>query len=219
VSADLAASDPSIRDPSARAELPRAWTFEAREMGKFALAKTPRPWNWIELDQAEAEVVWRLLGDFVAFVNRRYVERVEQTIPPCWAEHGALVEELTTLCWARWHAFEGEEGTVGGAQFWHSYTLPMFLERMGRWLGPDRLVKCQNGKHEDRVVEDPLAAVEWEARTATIERLDVELRRPPRRPPAPGGPPPSPPAGADESASGNGATPTLRVLGEATASE
>ena len=96
-------------------------------------------------------MVWRLLGDFVAFVNRRYVERAEQTIPPCWAEHGALVEELTTLCWARWHAFEGEEGTVGGAQFWHSYTLPMFLERMGRWLGPDRLVKCQNGKHEDRV--------------------------------------------------------------------
>lgn len=160
---------------STRSELPRAWSFEARgERVVFNMAST-RPWNWIEFDREEAATMWRILKEFVAFLNRRYVERAEQTIPPCWAEHGALVEELTTLFWARWHAFETEDATVGGAQFWHNHSMPQFLERMPRWLGPDRLHKCQAGKHAECLLEEP--PLEWENKTAAIGNLDI-LERP-----------------------------------------
>ncbi len=48
-------------------------------------------------------------------------------MPPRWAAHGALVEELTTLMWARWPAFEGPAATPEAAQTWHTYYLPGFL--------------------------------------------------------------------------------------------
>jgi len=199
--------------PASAGELPRSWSFEARGIREFNLANSARPWNWFELDQREAETMWRVLGDFVAYLNRRYIERQEQTIPPCWAEHGALVEELTTMFWMRWHAFETEESTTGGAQYWHTYVFPGFLERMARWIGPDRLHKCQAGKHETREVVEPAGAEEWEARTAAIAALDLEMRRPVQ--PGRKEPAPAPPAG-DGGGAGplRGSAPTLRVVEE-----
>lgn len=172
---------PSVEGaPREREDLPPCWTFDARGMGFVNLADTPRPWNWIALNKVEAGEVWSLLGDFVAFFNGRYAERQEQTIPPCWAEHGWLVEEMTTLCWARWHAFEGEDASIGGAQFWHSYTLPMFLDRMAKWIGSDRLRKCQAGNHATEPRSLPAQNEDWTWRVGKIARLDLDLRRAPR---------------------------------------
>ena len=123
----------------------------------------------------------RSSSEFVAFLNRRYVERAEQRVPPCWAEHGALVEELTTLYLARWQAFESRDGSVGGAQFFHSQTLPGFLDRMTRWISPDRLRKCQAGRHEPRVLDEPVEASAWEFRRHEIAAADLALRQPARR--------------------------------------
>jgi hypothetical protein len=158
--------------------LPRAWRFDARSMEAFELV-TPRPWNWLELDDVDAAQLWRILEEFVTYFNARYVERAEQLVPPCWAFHGALVEELTTLCWARYHAFESGAGSVGGAQFWHTYSTPGFIDRMTRWVGPDRLRKCQAGKHEEVDVPEPTNALEWEAERRRIARDDGDLRKPP----------------------------------------
>jgi len=129
----------------------------------------------MELDAEDADKLFAILSGFVSYFNARYGERPEQRIPPCWAEHGALVEELTTLFWARWHAFESSHGSIGGAQYWHSYTLPSFYERMRGWLGSG-LVACQHGRHRD--VEDvPIGTARaWELRTEVIASLDFVRR-------------------------------------------
>ena len=97
----------TIVDPAERDEVPRCWTGEARGFaGRFSFSSATRPWNWMELDAEDADKLFTLLSGFVSYFNARYGQCPEQRIPPCWAEHGALVEELTTLFWARWHAFE-----------------------------------------------------------------------------------------------------------------
>ncbi len=166
----------TIVDPAERDEVPRCWTGEARGLaGRFSFSSSTRPWNWMELDAEDADQLFALLSGFVSYFNARYGERPEQRIPPCWAEHGALVEELTTLFWARWHAFESPHGSIGGAQYWHSYTLPSFYEHMRGWLGSG-LVSCEHGYHRD--VEDrPVATARaWELRTEAIASLDFVRR-------------------------------------------
>jgi hypothetical protein len=166
----------TIVDPAERDEVPRCWTSEARGFaGRFSFSSATRPWNWMELDAEDADKLFALLSGFVAYFNARYGQCPEQRIPPCWAEHGALVEELTTLFWARWHAFESPHASIGGAQYWHSYTLPSFYERMRGWLG-NGLVACQHGHHRD--VEDrPVGTARaWELRTEVIASLDFVRR-------------------------------------------
>lgn len=156
--------------------LPLAWSFEARSREEFEMASA-RPWNWLELDPDDAARLWPALAEFVVYLNARYIERAEQLIPPCWAEHGALAEELTTLYWARFHAFESEIGTIGGAQFWHNYSLPMFLQRMPRWLGSDRLRKCQSGNHEEIAIDPPRNSAAIALRTRQITEMDCAERQ------------------------------------------
>jgi hypothetical protein len=156
--------------------LPPPWTSVARGPIHFVLPERRRAWNWLDLNEQDANILWRSLGDFVAYLNRRYLERPEHRVPPCWAEHGPLVEELTTLLFARWHAFQSNDASIGGAQFFHTHTLPGFIDRMGQWIGPDRLRRCQAGRHEDRVVEEPAEAGNWEDRCIEIERADVHER-------------------------------------------
>jgi hypothetical protein len=171
-------SPETFLDPALREEVPACWTDEARAIaGTFRFGEGVKPWNWLELDQGEAEKLWALLVTFVAYFNRRSGERADRRIPPCWAEHGPLVEELTTPVFARWHAFESPHGSVGGAQYWHSYTLPGFFERVAGWLG-DELLACQQGRHRD--VEGAPIGTEsaWSVRTEIIGILDVARRCP-----------------------------------------
>jgi len=163
-------------DPALRDEIPACWSDEACTItGVFCFGDRVKPWNWLELDHDEAEKLWSLLIWFVAYFNRRYGERPDKRIPPCWAEHGPIVEELTTLAFARWHAFESPHGTVGGAQYWHSYTLPSFYDRIASWLG-DELLACQQGRHRDR--DDPPLerAASWSARTEVLAIRDIDQR-------------------------------------------
>ena len=166
----------TIVDPAERDEVPRCWTGEARGFAsRFSFSSATRPWNWMELDAEDADKLFALLSGFVAYFNARYADRPEQRIPPCWAEHGALVEELTTLFWARWHAFESPHASIGGAQYWHSYTLPSFYERMRGWLA-NGLVACQHGHHRDVEDRSVGTARAWELRTEVIASLDFVRR-------------------------------------------
>jgi len=88
------------------------------------------------------------LTEFVDYLNGRYAWGTEHTIPPCWAAHGALVEELTTLMWARWSAFEGPGATPEAAQTWHTFFFPGFMARMITWVGRQALGECRAGNHE-----------------------------------------------------------------------
>jgi hypothetical protein len=160
------------------AGLPAAWCAAAREPIAFELPSARRPWNWLEADQAEAATMWRVLAGFVDYLNQRYAERSEQQIPHCWAEHGALVEELTTLFWSRWLAFESAQASVAAAESFNAYSLPGFLERMAHWLGPERLRRCQAGRHEDRMQDDAPTDL-GTPRRSQIACADIALRRPP----------------------------------------
>lgn len=163
-------------DPADRDWIPTCWSDEARSIpGAYRFGDRVRPWNWLELEASEAEKLWSLLFGFVSFFNRRYGESIDHRIPPCWAEHGAIVEELTTLVFARWHAFESPHASIGGAQYWHSYTLPALYGRIRDWLGDD-LLACQQGRHRDHD-DDVLAShASWAARRERISLLDIALR-------------------------------------------
>jgi hypothetical protein len=173
----------SIIDPFPRAggadndALPPAWTFDARgTFEPWQFEAGVRPWNWAELTPGDANQLWVVLEEFVSFFNQRYVERMEQRIPPCWAEHGALVEELTTLCFARWQAYHSDHASIGGALYWHQYSVPGFIDRMARWIGPDRLERCRQGHHEPPTETEPPAGLRWEHRRSLIAASDIEQR-------------------------------------------
>jgi hypothetical protein len=158
-------------------ELPRFWMDAARgSTDHWYFDEGVRPWNWVELGEDDARVLWGVLGEFVAFFNARYVERSEHRIPPCWAEHGCLVEEITTLAFARWQAFFSEHSSIGGAQYWHQYSVPGFVDRIGRWLGPDRLERCQQGLHEEAKDTEPASEQRWYERRQSIITQDCRIR-------------------------------------------
>ena len=89
-----------------------------------------------------------LLEQFVAYFNGRYAWTTDHVIPPCWVLHGALIEEITTLMWSRWSAFESSDATPEAAQAWHTYYLPGFLTRVNIWLGNHAAAECRSGNHQ-----------------------------------------------------------------------
>jgi hypothetical protein len=56
----------------------------------------PLPVCWPSLTDSEEEEAFDALDDWVAWLVDRY-SLDHRTIPPCWAEHGALLEELSAL--------------------------------------------------------------------------------------------------------------------------
>jgi hypothetical protein len=129
---------------------------------------TPKPWNWAGQTDEEAGYLEAALGEFVAFYNTRYAWHKEHTIPPCWAEHGAVIEEITTLMWSRWAAFEGRQASPEAAQMWHSYHLPLFIKRVNTWIGAEAAADCRSGHHQP-------------SRLAAAEPPDGWPATPPRR--------------------------------------
>lgn len=115
----------------------------------------PAGWDWADLDDTEAAYLADALEEFVAFYNARYPWSREQTIPPCWSSHGALVEEITTLMYARWAAFQGPTASVEAAQTWHTYHLPLFISRINTWIGVEAAADCRTGHHQPSRLIDP----------------------------------------------------------------
>jgi hypothetical protein len=105
-------------------------------------------WNWVKREGRDAAALAGLVEEFVEYFNARYAWTTEHLIPPCWTLHGALIEEITTLMWSRWSAFESEDGTPEAAETWHTYYLPGFLARVNSWLGNHAAAECRSGNHE-----------------------------------------------------------------------
>lgn len=116
-----------------------------------------RPVGWDWAAQTDATVIYLAdaLERFVAYFNARYAWTREQTIPPCWAAHGALIEEITTLMWSRWGAFQGELAGPEAAQTWHTYHLPLFCARIATWIGHEAAADCRSGHHQPSRLADP----------------------------------------------------------------
>lgn len=112
------------------------------------MAQEQPPWDWSAQNLEQRAELTRHLTQFVEYFNARYAWNSDQTIPPCWVAHGALIEELTTLMWSRWAAFSGQMGSADAAQTWHTYSLPAFLGRLAYWVGPQTLADCRAGNHQ-----------------------------------------------------------------------
>ena len=133
-----------------------SWSAPARRLPTAGTPDDPDfdvggtwPWDWSAMSRQQAQRMWDRLQGFVAYLNHRYAWDYPQQIPMCWAFHGGLVEELTTLYWSRWAAFSGPDASPDKAQAWHSYCLPPFYGRLAAWCGgPQHLSKCQAGGHE-----------------------------------------------------------------------
>ena len=172
---------PTIADGGDRTDttedetLPACWQPPARELTGIGFGDDVRPWNWTELSEQEADKLWTYLGGFVSFFNARYGERSAHRIPPCWPEHGPLVEEITTLAFARWQAFSSLHASIGGAQYFHAYTLPGFYERLRMWLGSE-LLGCQVGTHRASRPTSDVDAELWAERREEIRDADLWLR-------------------------------------------
>lgn len=106
------------------------------------------PWNWVGRVSSEAKLLGAIAEEFVEYFNARYAWTTDHLIPPCWPLHGALVEEITTLMWSRWSAFQSDEATPEAAQAWHTYYLPGFQARINLWLGSHVAAECRAGNHE-----------------------------------------------------------------------
>jgi hypothetical protein len=122
-------------------------------------------WNWVDRHGEEAAAMAERLHGFVAYFNDRYAWTADHLIPACWARHGALVEEITTLMWSRWSAFESPDATAEAAQSWHTYYLPGFLARVHTWLGSAG-PECRAGHHEPSAIPERRTATAAPARPA-----------------------------------------------------
>jgi hypothetical protein len=109
-------------------------------------------WNWVDRHGQDAAALSGLLGEFIEYFNARYAWTTEHLIPRCWALHGALIEEITTLMWSRWSAFESQDATPEAAEAWHTYYLPGFLARVNMWLGSHAAAECRAGNHEHSAI-------------------------------------------------------------------
>ncbi|MCA0328458.1 MAG: hypothetical protein LCI03_00980 [Actinobacteria bacterium] len=83
------------------------------------------------------------LADWVAWVTRRYALD-HRTIPPCWAEHGALQEELSALRTGWITAYSPD--ALGDAPLrWHG-EFDAARHRLATWVAR---TGCRASEHRD----------------------------------------------------------------------
>jgi hypothetical protein len=109
-----------------------------------ATSRTPSAWCWRNLDEDSKEQLWIQLRGWVDWLRGRYP--LAKRVPPCWAEHPEVVEELTAL-WLAWHAaYETENPPLTAPADWHDRWLPGLLTRLEHGA---LALPCRNN-HEDR---------------------------------------------------------------------
>ncbi|QYG95854.1 hypothetical protein HC251_25230 (plasmid) [Iamia sp. SCSIO 61187] len=104
----------------------------------FAGFPAPPP-RWEDLTDVEETSTMGELTAWVAWLMDRY--GLVDVPPACWADHGAVVEELSALRAAREAAYD-PMAQPGDALAWHAQ-LPDALDRIGQRWAP----RCRGGDH------------------------------------------------------------------------
>ena len=78
----------------------------------------PIPVCWPTLDATEAHARLEELADWISWLLERYTLDY-RTIPPCWASHGALVEELSALR-TGWLTAYAQDARGDAPLHWHT---------------------------------------------------------------------------------------------------
>lgn len=81
------------------------------------LGAIPNPVDWRRLDEHAAAGEWAALDEWVRWLVHRY-ELDGRELPPCWHQHGPLVEELSALRGAHLVAFDRTQAASAAAD-WH----------------------------------------------------------------------------------------------------
>lgn len=124
---------------------------------------------WHTLTSTEAANAWTALTNWVDWLTGRY--QLGDTIPDCWYQHGAMVEELEALRSAWVGAYvDPTAGSADPAQ-WHDF-LSRTTNRIHEW---DRY-GCAAGTHHDDARREPDEALRF-AREEHVY-LDVHRRGP-----------------------------------------
>ena len=116
--------------------LPDEWDHEAADRDTGMLGVTVV--NWRTLNDQDAPPAWKQLGDWVDWFTRRY-NIPARKIPPCWYQHGPLVEELSALHTAWLVSFDTMDAGYGPIG-WHE-RLAAALPRITTWYNGE----CHNG--------------------------------------------------------------------------
>lgn len=87
------------------------------------------PVNWRTLSDEVAPEVWQELRAFVEWLTVRY-NIDSTTVPNCWFQHSALVEELSALHTAHTASFNAADGGYGPIG-WHE-RLHAWRQRIGK---------------------------------------------------------------------------------------
>ena len=104
---------------------------------------TPAAWSWRGLGELATKQLWDELTGWVDWLRSRYP--LARKVPPCWAEHSEVVEELSAL-WLAWqYAYEERDAPLTAASDWHDRWLPGVLHRLEH--GPFA-VDCSDRHHE-----------------------------------------------------------------------
>ena len=119
--------------------LPEGWDRQEtrRSSGMLGVAVV----NWRTLEDGDAPQAWTDLRYWVTWFTRRY-NLPARKIPPCWYQHGALVEELSALhtAWlVSFDALDAGYGPIG----WQE-RLAAALPRLASWYNGE----CHNGHTE-----------------------------------------------------------------------
>lgn len=107
------------------------------------LGSEPRPIDWSRLSGVAAAEALAELDAWVRWLVARYAIDPRE-IPPCWAEHGDLLEELSALHTAHRAAFDPAGPPTGPAD-WHTVLantrarLQLAVARTGCRAGQHRL--------------------------------------------------------------------------------
>ena len=105
-----------------------------------AQREPPQPIHWVidPTDPADHLARWKEFGTWAEWFLCHW-EIDETVIPPCWALHGAMVEELTAL-WSAWQGAYTPTASPSAPAHWH--------ETMGKAIG--RLGALESAKRCSR---------------------------------------------------------------------
>jgi hypothetical protein len=77
--------------------------------------------EWHDMTPGQLIAQWAGLRAWVRWLAGRYELTVEDRLPPCWALHPGLVEELSALrAWREEIYSSGQEGMGQAARYWHA---------------------------------------------------------------------------------------------------
>ncbi len=141
--------------------------------------------EWFELTADQRAQAWQGLCAWVWWLRCRYRLAIEDRLPPCWAEHPELIEELWALRVWRAEAYDRQTGSGQSAVAWHQALSTFLATTASYWAAG-----CRAGHRRTRPEQDDARlAARWsgadpvagippqmltDSHTRACERLDAD---------------------------------------------